>query len=469
MSQTVAPTAHLTTEQRRSVAVLVVLLAGQFMAVLDASIVNVAVPAMRADLRSDGAGLQLIVAGYVIAYAVLLVGGARLGERYTQRRAFVAGLAVFTVASLACGLAWNELSLIVFRFVQGVGAAGMVPQVMTMIQRTFTGSTRARALGLYAAIVSSGVVVGQILGGVIVDADLAGSGWRGVFLVNVPLGLALWVMAVRVLPVSERVGRRIDVVGLVTLTVAVSLLVVPLMVGYELGFPRWTVVCLGAGVVSVVVFGVVERAVALRGGEPLFAPSVVRATGLVSSAATLSLIMAIFSGWLFACALYLQGALGFGAVRAGVQFLPMGVAFAVAGLSWQRVPTRWHARMIPCALMLDAVALAWLAVVWDAGTGVAVAIAFGLFGVGNGLAFGPLMTRALAAVPVPLAADASGILVTAVQVGIVAGIASLGSVFLATAETATAAEAVRLVHLGGAAMSLVAAGTAALAVRGTRR
>ncbi len=448
---------------------LVVLLAGQFMAVLDASIVNVAVPAMRADLRSDGAGLQLIVAGYVIAYAVLLVGGARLGERYTQRRAFVAGLAVFTVASLACGLAWNELSLIVFRFVQGVGAAGMVPQVMTMIQRTFTGSTRARALGLYAAIVSSGVVVGQILGGVIVDADLAGSGWRGVFLVNVPLGLALWVMAVRVLPVSERVGRRIDVVGLVTLTVAVSLLVVPLMVGYELGFPRWTVVCLGAGVVSVVVFGVVERAVALRGGEPLFAPSVVRATGLVSSAATLSLIMAIFSGWLFACALYLQGALGFGAVRAGVQFLPMGVAFAVAGLSWQRVPTRWHARMIPCALMLDAVALAWLAVVWDAGTGVAVAIAFGLFGVGNGLAFGPLMTRALAAVPVPLAADASGILVTAVQVGIVAGIASLGSVFLATAETATAAEAVRLVHLGGAAMSLVAAGTAALAVRGTRR
>lgn len=451
---------------------LVVLLVGQFMAVLDASIVNVAVPAIGADLRTHGAGLQLIVAGYVIAYAVLLVGGARLGERYTQRRMLLVGLAVFTVASLACGLAWNELSLIVFRFAQGVGAAAMVPQVMTMIQRTFTGQARARALGLYAMIVSSGVVVGQVLGGVIVDADVAGSGWRGVFLVNVPLGLVLWAVAVRVLPVTVgRVDRRIDVAGLVTLTLTVLLLVVPLMVGYELGFPRWTVLCLAAGVVAAVVFGVVERSVARRGRDPLFAPAAVRAAGLLPAAVTLLLIMAIFSGWLFACALYLQGDLGFGAVRAGMQFLPMGLAFAVAGLCWQRVPARWHARMIPGALVLDAAALAWLAVLLGggAGTGPAVWLAFGLFGAGNGLAFSPLMTRALAAVPVTLAADASGILVTAVQLGIVAGIASLGSVFLAAAEAVTAAEAVWLVHVAGAGMSLVAAATAASAVRGNGR
>ncbi len=442
------------------------------MAVLDASIVNVAAPAIRTDLRAGGAALQVIVAGYVIAYAVLLVAGARLGERYTQRRAFVVGLAVFTLASLACGSAWNEVSLIVFRFVQGAGAAVMVPQVMTLIQRTFTGTARARALGLYAMIVSGGVVAGQILGGLIVDADLAGSGWRGVFLVNVPLGLGLWVLAVRVLPMTEgRTDRRVDWAGLVTFTASVLLLVVPLMVGYELGFPTWTVLCLGAGVLAAGAFWVVERTVARQGRDPLFAPRVVGAAGLIPSAATLLLIMAVFSGWLFAWALYLQGELGYSAVRAGTQFLPMGLAFAVAGLYWQRIPHRWQARMIPAALVLDAVALAWLAGLSHAGagTGLAVSVAFALFGLGNGLAFSPLMTRALSAVPVALAADASGILVTVVQLGIVAGIAGFGSVFLAAAETMAAAEAVRLVQLGGAAASLVAAATAVVAVRRTRR
>ncbi|MFE3618367.1 MFS transporter, partial [Streptomyces anulatus] len=133
---------------RRSIAVLVVILTGQFMTVLDGSIVNVAIPSMRSNLDTGGAALQLIVAGYVIAYAVLLIGGARLGDRFTQRRTFIAGLAVFTLTSLACGLAWNAESLIVFRFGQGVGAAALAPQVMTLIQRTFAGAARARALSI---------------------------------------------------------------------------------------------------------------------------------------------------------------------------------------------------------------------------------------------------------------------------------------------------------------------------------
>ncbi|WP_446222270.1 MFS transporter [Nocardia sp. IBHARD005] len=164
---------------RCSFAVLVVILTGQFMTVLDGSILNVAIASIRSDLDTGGAALQLIVAGYVIAYAVLLVGGARLGDRFTQRRTFIAGLAVFTLASLSFGLAWNAESLIVFRFGQGVGAAAMAPQVMTLIQRTFAAAARARALSIYAAIVSGGLLAGQILGGLIVDADLGGTGWRG--------------------------------------------------------------------------------------------------------------------------------------------------------------------------------------------------------------------------------------------------------------------------------------------------
>src|SRR5690349_14494195 len=167
----------------RSALLLAVLLLGQFMAVLDGSIVNVAVPTIRDSLHADGSGLQLVVSGYVISYAVLLVTGARLGDRQGQRRIFLLGSALFTVSSLACGLAWNPLSLIVFRFVQGAGAAALVPQVVTLLQRNFTGRARIRALSLFAAVSSGATIVGQIAGGLIVDCDIAGTGWRGVFLV----------------------------------------------------------------------------------------------------------------------------------------------------------------------------------------------------------------------------------------------------------------------------------------------
>lgn len=450
---------------------LVVILTGQFMAVLDAAIVNVAIPSIRADLATGGAALQLIVAGYVIAYAVLLISGARLGDRVTQRRAFLAGLAVFTVASLACGLAWDAVSLIVFRFAQGAGAAAMVPQVMTLIQRTFTGTARARALSLYAAIISGGMVAGQILGGLIVDADVAGSGWRGVFLVNVPIGAALLIVAPRVLPVTApRTERRLDLPGLLTLTATVLLLVVPLVLGRELGYPAWSWLCVGAGVLGVAVFAGIERRVAARGGEPLFSPRVLAAPGLLLTAVTLLLIMTSFGGWLFATAIHLQGELGYTALRAGVQFLPMGVTFALAGLYWERLPARWHAAMIPGGLLLSAAAPAWLAVLLRDGAapGPAAAVALGLLGLGTGLAFSPLMTRALASVPMALAADASGILVTSVQLGVVVGIAAFGSVFFALVPTA-AVGAVQAVQLLAAGTSAVAAVFAALAVRRTRR
>src|SRR5438132_11885660 len=163
------------------------ILTGQFMAVLDASIVNVAIPTIRLDLRASGSDLQLIVAGYVIAYAVLLITGARLGMRFGFRTTFVWGLALFTTASLACGVAATSQALIVLRVVQGAGAAVMVPQVFSMIQRNFTGPARAQALSMWAATLALGGVVGQVLGGTLVSADLFGTAWRPVFLVNVPM------------------------------------------------------------------------------------------------------------------------------------------------------------------------------------------------------------------------------------------------------------------------------------------
>ena len=237
---------------------LAVLLLGQFMAILDVAIVNVAAPTLRSDLHASGAGLQLSIAGYTISYAVLLITGARLGDRFGHGRVFRAGLIGFTAASLLCGLAPTTGALIAFRLVQGVGAAAMMPQVMSLIQRNFAGQARARALSLYSAVIACGSVIGQVLGGVLVSADLFGTGWRPVFLVNVPIGVVLLVLAGRVLPADrgER-ARKLDPAGVLTLSVAVLLLVVPLVLGHEENWPVWGWVSLGASAVAFAGFVVV--------------------------------------------------------------------------------------------------------------------------------------------------------------------------------------------------------------------
>ena len=219
---------------------LAIVLTGQAMAVLDTNIVNVAVPSMHATLGASGAALQLIVAGYTIAYAVLLVTGARIGDILGHRRVYLAGVALFTLASLGCGLAPTTGALVALRFLQGAGAAVMIPQVLSLIQRSYTSpGPRARAMSLYATVISGGAVLGQVLGGLLVSADLFGSSWRPVFLVNVPIGLAV-LAAGRLLPKGRFDGvRTLDLPGLAVLTPAVLAFVLPLVLGQPLGWPAW--------------------------------------------------------------------------------------------------------------------------------------------------------------------------------------------------------------------------------------
>ncbi len=185
---------------RRRWAMLAVLLAGQFMALLDVTIVNVAMPTIGRSLHTSGAELQLVVSGYTVSYAMLLITGARLGDLRGRRTLFLAGVAVFTLASALCGFAPTIGVLIVARFVQGAGAAATMPQIMSVIQARFTGRDRARALSAYSAVLASGFVAGQVFGGLLVNADLFGSQWRPVFLVNVPIGLAVLALAPRFIP-----------------------------------------------------------------------------------------------------------------------------------------------------------------------------------------------------------------------------------------------------------------------------
>ncbi|WP_177313954.1 MFS transporter, partial [Burkholderia ubonensis] len=285
---------------------LPLLLIGQGMAAMDTSIVNVAAPALRADLGISGALLQLVVAGYILAYAVFLITGARLGDDYGYRRLFVTGLAIFTVSSLACGVAPGTWLLIVGRIAQGVGAAMLVPQVMSLIQRSFEGPARARAIGCYSMILGLGSTAGQALGGVIITADFAGLSWRPAFLINVPIGIVLLASARSVLPALAGPERRkLDLAGVALLTGAMLLIVVPLTFGHDVGWPAWVWASLAAGVIGVASFLRFERALAQRGGSPLLSLDAVLATGIRPGLAVVSIGFIGYGGWLFACALYL--------------------------------------------------------------------------------------------------------------------------------------------------------------------
>src|SRR5487761_104076 len=279
-------------------AALAIVLAGQFMAVLDATIVNVAAPSIHADLHASGAGLQLIVAGYTIAYAVLLVTGARLGDILGHRRGDLGGVALFTLASLGCGLAPTTGALIALRFIQGIGAATMIPQILSLIQRTYTApGPRARAMSLYATVISGGAVLGQILGGLLVSADLFGSSWRPVFLVNVPVGLLVLAFG-RQLPAGRFDGiRTLDLPGLAVLTPAVLALVLPLVLGQPLGWPVWGWILLAASVALFALLGSVEHRVAARGGQPILPRSLLTLPGMIPGLGGLFATMAAFGGW----------------------------------------------------------------------------------------------------------------------------------------------------------------------------
>jgi MFS family permease len=448
----------------RANVLLAIVLVGQFMAILDVTVVNVAITTIQRDLAASGASMQLVVGGYTIAYAVLLVTGARLGDLGGHKRLFLAGLGLFTAASLACGLAASTGVLIGFRLVQGAGAALMVPQVLSLIQRSFGGAGRARALSIYATVIAGGAVAGQVVGGILVDADIAGTGWRPVFLVNVPIGAALLLAGARWLPAdAHRTTRHLDPAGLVTLAGAVLTFVVPLVLGRELGWPLWCGLGLAASVALFAAFVAVEKRVGKRaGGSPLVPARLLRVPGLVGSTAALGAMMAAYGGYLFVAAMHLQRGLGFSPLRAGLTFAPGAISFAVASLNWRRVPARWHRTMIGAGLVVSAAGLVVLALALRGGEtgGAGLYVGLVLFGGGMGAGFSPLMTQALAGVPVADAADASGVLATVVQLAQVVGVATFGTLMLGLADDFAPA-------VSGAAFAVTALAMGALMLAGT--
>jgi MFS family permease len=447
---------------------LAVLLGGVFMGSMDVAIVNVAAPRLAAGLDVSGAGLQLVISAYTIAYAALLVTGSRLGHAYGYRRLFLLGLAGFTVASALCGLAPSGAALVAARAVQGAAAAAMTPQVMTMIQLTFGGRARVRALAIWATVLAGAATAGQVVGGALVSLDLGGLSWRPVFLVNIPIGVVLLVVGRRTLPQMGG-GRpvRLDLGGVLGVSATVAAFVVPLSFGREVHWAWWTWLLLAAVVPLAVVTWRHLVDLRDRGGAPLFDPALLRVPSLGAGLAAVSAVMAAYGACLFAMTLHLQTDVGTSPIGSGLRFVPYALGFGVASVVVPRLPARWSRRtivggLIGCAIGYGAVGL----VVNGGWRDGAVLPLMVVAGAGFGAGYGPVIGAAIARVPAEQAQSASGLLNTVIQLSFAIGVATLGSLYLAGADGGAASgHALAITFIGCAALASTAA---ALAARSTR-
>ncbi|WP_369034157.1 MFS transporter [Streptomyces adonidis] len=423
---------------------LFTVLLGAALPLIDFFIVNVALPTIGRDLAASESVLELVVAGYGVAYAVLLVLGGRLGDLFGRRRLFIGGMVAFGITSLACGLAPTAWTLVAARIAQGAASAAMLPQVLATIQSATAGPRRARAMGLYGATAGLSMVAGQILGGVLVAATPlsflfgAGTGWRSVFLVNVPVVLLGLVLAARTVPETRsQHPEPVDVPGTFLLAVSLITLLAPLTEGRAAGWPLWTWLSLAAFPFAAAAFYAVERGADRKGRTPLVPPTLFALTSLRRGLVMIVPFSIGFSGFMFVIAVALQRGAGLGPVQAGLALAPMAVAFFCVSLAGPRLVTRYGTRVVTVGGLIQGVGVGLIAVAawrsWpDLGLvellpGAAVA------GAGQALQLPVLFRIILSEIEPARAGVGSGVMITTQQSALALGVATLGTLFLSLA------------------------------------
>jgi MFS family permease len=389
-------------------------------------------PAMQADLHAGTGAIEWVVAGYGLTFATLLISAGRLGDRHGRRRMFSAGLALFTLASAACVLAWSPTSLVAARLVQGVAAALLSPQVLSIIGVAYTGPDRVRALSVYGIVLGFAAVGGQLLGGVLVQADIAGLGWRSCFLINVPVGIAALALAGRAVPESRGAGASgLDLVGTVFVTAGLTAVLLPLVEGRAHGWPLWTWLSLAGAAVLLVAFAVHQRALARRGGAPLLDPALFADRAFAAGLVTQLVFWCGQASFFLVLALYLQ--MGLDALQAGLVFTILAVAYLAASLKAPGLTPRLGRRLPALGALVLATGHALLAtsVAGVGTTGPVGLLAPGLLliGAGMGLVITPLTATVLGSLQPARAGVAAGALSTMQQVGNALGVAVTGVLF----------------------------------------
>lgn len=407
---------------------LVVVLVAELMNALDGSIVHTALPTIQSETGATSAAVQWIPAAYTLVFALGLITGGRLGDLYGRKRVFLLGTAGFTLASLLCGLASGPAMLIAARALQGGAAAIMVPQVLATLYVSFDGAARAKAFGLYGLIMSLGGVLGPVLGGVLTGADLFGLGWRSIFLINLPIGLAAVGFGLRFIPESsDPHARRPDLLGMALCSSGLLLIVYPLTVGGQEHWPAWSVTMLIGGLAVLAVFVAQQRAKSATGGAPLVSLSLFR-TGSFAGGVSAQLLFGLVSGvFLLTWTLFMQDGLGLSPAH----FAPAAAAVAVGGMGGAMLASKLalaQARRVPQAgaLLVALTLLGYHLLISGSGTGVSFAAAVApmlALGCGFGMVGAGLAGSALGQVDPADMGSASGVFNTAMQVGAALGIA----------------------------------------------
>ena len=412
---------------------LPVILAGTFMVVLDFFIVNVALPSMQAHLHASNGAIEWVVAGYGLTNAVFLITGARLGDRWGRVRVFTIGLTLFTLASAGCGLADTPETLVISRLVQGCASALLMPAVLSIIGVLYEGADRARALAAYGMSMGLAAVSGQLIGGILVQANPAGLGWRSCFLINLPIGILAVVMAPRVIPESRGVAGKLDLTGTVLATLGLTAIVLPLVEGRAHGWPLWTWLSLAAAPVLLVSFALHERRLEARGGTPLMPPRLFASRAFNVGLGAQLLFWSGQASFFLVLSLYLQLGRGMSALHSGLVFTILAAAYLMTSLRAPALTVRHGRRVLAAGAGMLVVGHVTLALtVGDVGVGGSVltlAPGLALVGAGMGLGITPLATLLMAAAPPEHMGATSGVVSTMQNVGNAIGVAVVGVLF----------------------------------------
>jgi EmrB/QacA subfamily drug resistance transporter len=417
--------------------ILAIVLVVECMDLLDGTIVNVAAPTIRADLGASTTALQWIVGGYALALAVGLVVGARLGDLFGRRRLFAIGIVLFTLSSLLSGIAPSTGLLIAFRLSQGLAAALMIPQGFGIIHSAFSTEDLPKAFGIFGPVIGLSAVLGPILGGALVDADLFGTGWRLIFLINLPLGILALAGALRVLPESRTSGAtRLDWRGAILVGLAAGLLVYPLIQGREADWAPWTFAMIAASLGVLALFAWTQRRREQTGRDPLITTSLFAKRAFSSGQGVVLLFFSAFGGLMLAITLYLQLGRGFSAIHAGLTLGPLCLGLAIgAGLSGAVLTPRFGRRVLHAGFTVLIAGVGTIYAVIDAHqlavTSWQLAAPLLGTGLGVGLVVAPLFGFILAAVDDEEVGSASGVLNALQQLASAIGVALLGTVFFA--------------------------------------
>jgi EmrB/QacA subfamily drug resistance transporter len=420
---------------------LIVLLAGMFMALLDTTIVNVALPTIRTSLDASEATLSWIISGYALAFGLALIPAGRLGDRIGHKWVFFTGLLLFTLASLACGLAQNDLQLIIARVVQGLAGGMFVPAVTAVIQLLFPPMARGKAFAIMGSVIGVSTALGPILGGLIIEAFGNENGWRLVFWVNVPIGIAALIAAVLLLPAGSEgpagdARSGIDWVGLVLISAGLVALLVPLIEGQDQGWPLWTYLTLGAGALLVVAFGVWEVVFTRWGRSPLVPPRLFRHPAFTGGIVLALVYFAAFTSIFFTISLLWQAGLGHSALESGLVSIPFAFGTILGASQSNRLAQRLGRTVLIIGVALVTVGLVWIwldlllygpeITNWELLPPLAIA------GLGSGFFIAPNTQFIVATVDRTEAGAASAVVGVMQRVGSAIGIAVIGSVLFGT-------------------------------------